>query len=442
MTYETFLFDSFDYQDETGTLSLRYAFEGGPAFEEKIVFPPATHPITQNELAALDNAFRLIFLLAGVSYYKAYVPEKLICRAFPLDPKTAAFIEKVYRNGLGEFAFRNKRDLSNRIRFMTENVPAWTPVSLDLPRRALVPVGGGKDSIVTLECLKKNGEPLSLFAMGPASGLAAPIQATIETSGLPVLQVKRTLAPNLVELNRAGALNGHVPITAILSAIAVASAILHGFDAVILSNEHSASEPNLCVGTQEINHQYSKSFGFEQDLAAFVRAHVAPAIACFSFLRPLSETAILRRFANLKAYHSVFRSCNTAFRLDESRRGTNWCGACPKCCFIFLGLAPFMNKTRLIEIFGKNLLHDVTQTEGFAELCGLSDHKPFECVGEIRESALLMHKLAQSADWKNDAVVQALSPRLSANGDFDSLFVFFDDHAVPEKYLEMLHACT
>ncbi len=439
-----FIFERYEYQNATGILHMHYRYEQGPAFEEKITFPAATGTLSPNDLAALDAAFRLIFLLAGTSYYKAYVPEQLICNAFALDTETAAFAEKVYRKGLAEFAYRNKLDLSNRVNFKTGNAPARRASPLNLPRRSLVPVGGGKDSIVTLECLKEEREPLTLFALGSGAGIAAPIEDTIKLSGLPAVRVARTLSPNLGELNKAGAYNGHVPVTAILSAIAVATAILHGFDAVILSNEHSASAPNLRLNEIEINHQYSKSFDFEIDFAKIVSEHIASDISYFSLLRPFSEAEIARRFARFIAYHSIFRSCNKAFKQDAAARHKNWCCDCPKCRFVFLALAPFVEKQNLIEIFGKNLLDDDAQTEGFAELCGAVAHKPFECVGETGESALLMERLAHSEQWNKDAVVAALGKKLREPKEFerfyDELFTAHTGHNVPQRYMRMLDA--
>src|SRR5262249_46664059 len=161
------------------------------------------------------------------------------------DEETAVFIEKTYRKGLAEFAYNNKLDLGNRLGFESKPVPPRKASPLGLPRKSLVPVGGGKDSIVALETLKEAGEPLALFALGAVSGRSNPIDEGIRISGLPSVRVTRTLAPNLAEVNKAGAYNGHVPITAILSSIAVATAILHGFDAIVFANEHSASAPNL-----------------------------------------------------------------------------------------------------------------------------------------------------------------------------------------------------
>ena len=444
MEHGSFIFERYEFRQDTGILHLHYRYENGPAFEEQITFSKIERVLSQNELAALDASFRLIFLLAGTSYYKAYAPEQLKCAAFKLDQETADFVEKVYRKGLAEFAHRNKLDLNNRVCIATEGMPPRKSSPLALPRKSLVPVGGGKDSIVTLECLKEAKEPMTLFALGSSFEMAAPIEATIKESGLQALRVKRTLSSNLMELNKAGALNGHIPITAVLSAIAVTTAILHGFDTVILSNEHSASAPNLRLNELEINHQYSKSYDFETDFQKYVAEHIAQDLRYFSLLRPFSEAEIARRFSRYTQYFPIFRSCNKTFKQDAAARSKNWCCDCPKCRFVFLALAPFIKKDRLTGIFGKDMLDDASQIEGFAELCGLTAHKPFECVGETGESAMLMEKLYQMDGWKDDAVVKNLGAKLHKPEEFerlyDALFTTHSDHSVPEKYMRMLDA--
>ncbi len=442
-----FIFNHYAYNRENGMLTLDYAFENGLAFRETIAFPLPSHPPSTTQLgeaanAALDSCFRLIFLLAGVSYYKAFVPENLICRAFTLDPVTAGFVEKVYRHGLGEFAYRNGIDLTDRIKITTEAVDSPIAHPVPLTARPLVPVGGGKDSIVTIEALKAKGFAPVLFALGPDAPLPAPIRDTIAASGLPFLKVTRTLSPALIEANKNGALNGHVPITAILSVIAMTTALMHGLDSVVMSNEHSADAPNLMVNGQEINHQYSKSFAFEKDLAAYTRAHITPSLRYFSLLRPMTEAAIARRFAQSAVYDHVFRSCNTSFRQDAATRASHWCCACPKCRFVFLALANFMDKERLLGIFGVNMLDDETQTDGFAALCGLDTHKPFECVGTVQESALLMAFLVRQTAWQNDRVVITLAPRLPPFNEaaYQALFAPQGTCALPPPYDEVLHA--
>src|SRR5262249_27231744 len=152
----------------------------------------------------------------------------------------AQFFTEFYIKGLGEFAWRNGIDLSG-LEFVQDTVAPTSPLRLQLPRLTCVPVGGGKDSIVTIECLKQSDEPLVLFSLGNA----APIEATIAQARLPAIRVTRRLDPALFALNEAGALNGHVPITGILSIIVLACAVIHGFDTIIMSNEHSASVPNV-----------------------------------------------------------------------------------------------------------------------------------------------------------------------------------------------------
>jgi UDP-N-acetyl-alpha-D-muramoyl-L-alanyl-L-glutamate epimerase len=404
MAYSEFIFDHYQFEPAAKSLSLHYRFLDGPRFTERLIFDFPSLPRSSAAETVLDRIFRLIFLLAGVSYYKAFIPAALRCNAFPIDRATAAFLQSFYENGLAECAWRNRTSLRGHCRFHCDSAPVPAPLAIDVPRRTCVPVGGGKDSIVTLECLKAAGEPLVLFSLGDAE----PIASCMAKSSLPFVRVRRRLDPGLLQLNRDGALNGHVPITGILSAIGLACAVLAGFDTIVMSNEHSASAPNLMLDGIGINHQYSKSLEFERDFANYVATHITPSVAYFSLLRPLSEIAIARRFACHRQYFDVFRSCNTAFRQAAAERGRNWCCDCPKCRFVFLALAPFVAKPELTAIFDRNLLDDENQIDGFAELCGLRDHKPFECVGEIAESAAALARLGSDLDWREDTVVRRL----------------------------------
>ena len=442
MEYKEFVFADYRYDPAISTLSLHYRYSEGRYFEERLIFDFAPRQLSPAANEVLDRIFQLIFLLSGVSYYKAFIQRLLSCEAFPLSEETAEFFQKFYLKGLAEFAFRNGIALRDHFCFHTAPAPVAAPIAFDLPRRACVPVGGGKDSIVTIECLKQSGHPVVLFSLGDAE----PIRACIEAAQLPFIRVRRQLDAGLFELNRSGALNGHVPITGILSAIAVACAVMSGCDAVVMSNEHSASAPNLTLDGVEINHQYSKSLEFESDFGEYVERYISPSINYFSLLRPLSEIEIARRFAKYRAYFGAFRSCNTAFKQSPAARGRHWCCNCPKCRFVFLALAPFVPKEQLTEIFGRDLLDDESQHDGFAELCGLREHKPFECVGETAESATVMSFLDNHPDWREDRVVRQLNtefPSLRRRGlaDYRALFELKQPHRVPQPYLAMLDAC-
>ncbi|HEV2303753.1 MAG TPA: hypothetical protein VGR91_19480 [Stellaceae bacterium] len=441
MRPEAFFFEGYAYDEAVATLSLRYRFDSGPEFEETLAFEPPRRELSRREREALDRVFRLLLLFCGVSYYKAYIPPRLKCEAFPLDAVTGEFLRQFYEKGLAEFAYRNRLSLAGHIEFETQAASAPGPVALDLRRRTLVPVGGGKDSIVTLECLRQEGVPVTLFALGEAE----PIAATIAASRLPAVRVRRRLDEGLLALNRAGALNGHVPITGILSAIALAAAILDGESAVAMSNEHSASAPNLVSDGVAVNHQWSKSLEFETLFARYLADHIATGLEYFSFLRPLSEIEIARRFSRNRQYFAAFRSCNTAFRQSVAARGAHWCGDCPKCRFVFLALAPFLDKRDLCAIFGRDLLDEEAQTGGFAALCGLDDHKPFECVGEVSESRAAIAHLAGEPEWREDRVVRRLAadyPELAlAARDYEAWFTARHPHRVPRAFLEALDAC-
>jgi UDP-N-acetyl-alpha-D-muramoyl-L-alanyl-L-glutamate epimerase len=442
MQYKEFVFENYHHDPTVSTLSLRYRFAGGPRFEEKLVFDFVPRQLSPDANEVLDRIFRLIFLMSGVSYYKAFVPRTLICESFPVDSVTSEFLRKFYEKGLAEFAFRNRISLRGHLEIRWSDILPAAPIALDMPRGTCVPVGGGKDSIVTLECLKRSDEPLTLFSLGDAE----PIRACIAAAGLPFIQVHRRLDSGLFKLDTAGALNGHVPITGILSAIALAGAVMAGCDAIAMSNEHSANAPNLQVDDSEVNHQFSKSLEFEDDFSEYVRNHISPSIAYFSLLRPFSEIEIARRFAKYREYFRIFRSCNAAFRQSPTARGKGWCCDCPKCRFVFLVLAPFIAKAELIGIFGNNLLDDETQRDGFAQLCGLQEHKPFECVGEITESAAVMSYLANHPDWREDAVVRQLQVGFAVlrhrdPSEYQALAEARHSHRLPDSYMAMLDAC-
>ena len=383
-----------------GVAELIYAFDQGEELIERIQFPdvPALAP---GRVAAFDQALRLLHLIAGISYYKAGVPPKIEVAGAPLDDATADLLDALYLHGLAEFAYRNKLDLRGRIAFPRGGTALPPAAPLGLPQRTLVPIGGGKDSLVAVEAIKHAGGEATAVWVGGSDLIAACAART----GLPMLNIQRELSPKLFELNRLGAWNGHIPVTAVNSAILAVAAILYGYDSIAFANERSASAATLEYEGQLVNHQWSKGFAFEILLNDWVHGHVAADLDYFSLLRPYAELAITRAFAKLPTYFEAFSSCNRNFRILGPRPVDRWCGQCPKCHFVFLALAPFMPKTRLLGIFGRNLLDDETLAAGFDALLEYQDHKPFECVGEGAEARAAMHALSQRPEWQEDALV-------------------------------------
>jgi UDP-N-acetyl-alpha-D-muramoyl-L-alanyl-L-glutamate epimerase len=436
-----FRFVDAGFDAASGIARLAYAFDDSPAFVETLRFPGAPFTLDAARAAAVERALRLLHLIAGVSYYKAAVPGEIAVDGHAMDADTAAFLTEVYEQGLGEFAHRNGMSLRGRIVFPARAEPAAAAPPLGLRQHALVAIGGGKDSLVSIEALRALGVAQTVSWIG-----AAPlIRACAERTGLPLLQVERQIAPELFEFNRRGAWNGHIPVTAINSAILALAALLVDADQVVFSNERSASYGSQIEGSGEVNHQWSKGWDFERAFAVQLRRGVAADIHYYSLLRPLSELAVARQFARLDRYDAHFSSCNRNFHLLGERPATRWCGICPKCQFVFLALAPFMPKPRLVGIFGRNLLDEPAQADGYDALMEFRGHKPFECVGEARESRAAMAALAASPDWSEDAIVErfrrVVLPRLDpAELDLGSLMAPTGAHGIPAELAQRLDA--
>lgn len=431
---------SFDAQ--SGIATLVYAFDDGPEMTETVGMPGAPFALDDVRAEAVEAALRLLHLIAGVSYYKAAVPAEIRIDSYSIDAETAAFLEAVYAHGLGEFAYRNGLNLHGKIAFPRAAMAhaAHAP-ALGLREHALVAIGGGKDSLVSIEALRSAGVEQTVTWIGGSQLIAACAART----GLPTLNLGRALAPELFELNRQGAWNGHIPVTAINSAIMVLAAVLHGAGQVVFSNERSASYGSVIPGTGEVNHQWSKGWAFEKSFGEYVQSRVAADLHYYSLLRPLSELAVARQFAKNSHYDAHFSSCNRNFHILGERPANRWCGVCPKCHFVFLALAPFMPKPRLVGIFGRNLLDDPAQAGGFDALLEFQDHKPFECVGEGKESRAAMALLGERPEWREDALVGRFNREIRPQLDplelaLPPLLEIGDEHRVPAALWEKLRA--
>jgi hypothetical protein len=427
--------------DANGHVTLRYALDDEIYFVEEldlpIDFPPTR--VREADIERVQSLLSLLHWVAGVSYFKTALPANVSCETGAPPPAAAALLEALYSEGLGELAYTNALPGLPRPSFgaaAQRHAPCAESSPSD-PRpleRVLVPVGGGKDSAVALEIVRRSGVEVTLFSVGDAP----PIARTVAVAGLPRLLATRRLDPGLAALNRAGAINGHVPITAIVSCVALLTAALNGLDAVAMANERSASAGNVSWDGVEVNHQFSKGLRAERLLSAAAAEADGPRL--FSVLRPASELAIARAFARMERYHGAFTSCNAIFRIDPALRAASWCCECPKCRFVFLALAPFSEPAGLREIFGRDLLEEEEQFDGFALLTATGGHKPFECVGEEQESLAAIRLLAEDPSWSSHSVVrrlvQEVLPLYSPEaGDPERVLALSDEHDVPAALL-------
>lgn len=355
---------------------------------ESVVFAPELEfagPLTLDQDVQLDSLVFELGLVELISYWKAACPPKIEIAAGQLTPEQVAWWQELLIKGLGEFFYTNGIDFTqpDLVKWqVATTAPNWpNPLDIKLDQnRYLLPVGGGKDSLVSLAVMRQLPPPaeLQLWAVDPipASRAAADIVQ------LPLQLISRRLDPKLLELNRQGYLNGHTPYSAFLAFAMSLVAATTQSRWIVLSNELSANEPNTTYKGHAINHQFSKSFEFEQAFRSYSQRHLLPGLEYLSLLRPLHELQIAQAFSKLPDFFSTFKSCNQGRKL-----GDIWCHHCPKCLFAFCMLFPFIDRATLTtQIFNHNLFEDASLLETGLKLVTPDREKPFECVGSYEES--------------------------------------------------------
>jgi len=378
--WSVFTYERFEVKTDNGGLEATFYFN----IDQKHFFAPhiaiPERPFldwTKIERKALETIVFHIGMIELISYWKTLCPAKVVIKPFALSEPQMRWWKKLYYNGLGEFFYLNGITVGEEefMQMESDSERGFSPISLPLDEKTLVPIGGGKDSVVTLELLRKE-MPVTPLIVNPRGATIGCIEAAGFTLD-DCLVINRTLDANMLKLNAEGCLNGHTPFSAMLAFVTLLAAAGSGSRYIALSNESSANESTV-PGTK-INHQYSKSVEFERDFRTYVETYVNDKVQYFSFLRPLSELQIAMLFSRCKNYHAVFRSCNAGSKTDS------WCCRCPKCLFTWIILSPFLSHDELVRIFGSDMSNDKDLLPVFEELNGTAPVKPFECVGTVGE---------------------------------------------------------
>jgi UDP-N-acetyl-alpha-D-muramoyl-L-alanyl-L-glutamate epimerase len=431
---------TWDVEQVTATFRYRLVdWAGADAVRctERYVFPLPMNGVPVARRAAFETLLLHLGLVAGLSYYKLAAPAHVVVEAGEWTAEDIDAHRTILAKGLGEYCWVNGIDpeLWPEYAFRSCATPTASAFDVVLPLGPLVPVGGGKDSCVSIEAMRRAGFAPTLITVNRYPV----IQDVIAATALPDISVERHLDPQLRWLNDNGARNGHVPATAIVSLAVACTAVLHGHHAVVMSNERSASEGNVTYRGVEINHQWSKSADAE-DILRMLMQGVVPSLGYFSLLRPRSELSIARSFAETcSRYFGSFSSCNGAFRLDPDRRVSRWCGKCPKCQFVYLALATVLGPMELQKIWGSDVLAD-SPIDGFRALLGLTEWKPFECVGESVECRVALSLLSERVDWSTHPVVRGLSSEVSERGliatpgDRAEVFAIAEHDRIPPNF--------
>lgn len=402
---KTFRFCGYNFDATNGKILFDYRIEFSNRepleFTETVILPNV--PKNLNE-ELIRKFLEPLHIILGISYYKLYCPPK-ITTSFRISREQADFWNVVYRNGLGEFLFRNKLDPERLAKFPYSKIKT-EPVEIEVRNRALLGIGGGKDSIVAAELLK-NFETASFLVETQRNDKIS--EKIIKKIGNPSLLIKRIIDPKIFEKHDK-AYNGHIPISAIFAFIGLLAAAVYKYKYVIVANEHSSNFGNIQYRGETINHQWSKSLEFEALFREYAKKFITPDIVYFSILRQFYEIRIARMFAKFKEYFPLFTSCNRSFQISKEQPNNLWCGECPKCAFVFLVLAPFIGKKELLGIFQKNLFADDSLIPLFKNLLGFGNLKPFDCVGTFEESRAALW--LASKKFKNEIAIKTLLPKI------------------------------
>lgn len=436
-----FIYENFKIKETENSFIVRFLFKiDSYSFEPtlEIAKKYINNISVTNE--GIENIIFHIGLIELVSYWKCACCPKIIINAGFINDEQITWLKKLYFYGLGEFFYLNNINPDFETFMLIEvnkNAKHYFKSNFIVNDEYLLPIGGGKDSIVSLKLLEKNKNKISPFILNPrGASLDSAITAGYNESQ--IIVAKRTIDKQLIALNQQGYLNGHTPFSSLLAFVTLLISALSGKKYIILSNEDSANEPT--VANTKINHQYSKSVEFEDDFNLYVNKYITNSIKYFSFLRPLNELTITRLFSNYKEFYKVFKSCNVGSKTNS------WCGKCPKCLFVYIMLSAFINEDELVNIFGRNLLDDEDMANDFEKLTGISSVKPFECVGttlEVNVALSVYFKKLKSENkyipklitfWENTLKNKPTEAEIS-----NTLNYFNNNHNIPKELLDCIN---
>lgn len=402
--HKEFIYDSYKVFEDSEYICIEYKFE----IPDLKIFTPSIKikkkslivNNIENNKEYINHLVFHIGMIELISYWKCVCSPNVIIKCGKINDEQIKWFKKLYFYGLGELFFTNniKTNINEFMNIICEGEKDYSNVEVNNNnfsfKNYIIPIGGGKDSVVTLELLKSKENKLALIINPKPVTLKCAELAEIEADK--IIEVKRVIDKELLDLNSKGYINGHTPFSSVLAFISYLVAFLTGREYIALSNESSANESN--VDGEKINHQYSKSYEFEKDFEEYSNKYLKLPIKYFSFLRPLNELQIAMIFSRYEKYHKVFKSCNVGSKGEVWK----WCCECPKCLFAYIMLSTFLYKEKIVNIFGKDMFEDKNMEETFIDLIGKGKNKPFECVGTYEEVNCAISKTIKNIEEKGE----------------------------------------
>ncbi len=356
--------------------------------------------------AKLIETYSQFFIKRVVAHIAMFEGMKL-CSLFPqyydisvvaeyLEPNALDLFVKIYQGVFAQHWYENKvTDYQQPDIIYSQDLGVHQPARiLGNDQTVLTGCGGGKDSILAMKMLEVGGIPFASMQYSHSTYGTADVQHQLISQVLecvhPTQKHQISIYDDFTEFPflklyfpaNSGIIAPETPISIFLSLILMLD---QGYNYLCLAHEKSANHGNLFWHEikRDVNHQWGKGVEAEYILDKFIRENLLSNFKYFSILQPIYDFRIFRNFSKYPEFVSKIHSCNIK---------KPWCKKCPKCAYVWLGLMAFSRLDVVNQVFQGNLFDDVELTPTFRAMLGLTEHTPFECIGEIEESWLLMKK--------------------------------------------------
>ncbi|KAF4133747.1 hypothetical protein GN958_ATG17084 [Phytophthora infestans] len=291
--------------------AFQFHFCGDRRFQATMNLTGSFHHV--DETPVVRNALLHIGLCILPWFWMGYNCKYIRIEAGYLDSEQVHFWEEFYQNVLSEYLYLHGLD-RDRLHIIVD-APACEALPV-LPDRkleqhgktkVLVPLGGGKDSLVVYQLLSSSETPCAWLHVGDRPQeferswrFKEIVEMTQNRTGTSAIRFEHDMDDKTWGRKVAGTRYqpaGH-PWAALVAFDSVLAAILGDFTHVAVGNECSANYGNNVIHEgRAVNHQYDKSFEFETRAHAYIRKYLVQDLHYFSALQHLWEVQIARAFA-------------------------------------------------------------------------------------------------------------------------------------------------
>lgn len=304
----------------------------------------------------------------------------------------------------------------------------------------LLAVSGGKESTFAFEWMQQANLAMEVFTLHHAGGILGdqwvqkfPVFDYIKTQTYLWEINTHPQEDPATHFNYQGVRNDPTITNALFIMMLIAEQQGHRF--LVLANDKSSNESNATYQGREVNHQSAKGAAYIERFNDFLERKNLP----FRYVSLCEESYSIATVNELSLWNKKIlndlTSCNEAQWNTEDIR---WCCNCPKCAFSYALIESVTDYSFAKQAVGKDLF-SLTQLEDiWKRLYDPNTEKPFECVGEKRETLMALVKCKQQRLKNGEPLGVLIS---IPNVEFDeSLLKVSAPQNIPKQHQERLNS--